>query len=86
MHESHLVADLIARVESEVDPVSVRVSQLALRVGALYAVSARAPQDGIERHAIQTWGYAPDVVIEPSADIDEPGAMGVTLTAIQVEG
>lgn len=86
MHESHLVADLIARVESEVDPVSVRVSRLALRVGALYAVSAPALQDGIERHAIRTWGYAPEVIIEPSVDIDEPGATGVTLTSIRVEG
>jgi hypothetical protein len=86
MHESRLVADLIARVESEVDPVRVRVSRLALRVGPLYPASRAALQVGVQRHAIRSWGYAPKVVVEPSGDIDEPGAMGATLTSIQVEG
>jgi hypothetical protein len=85
MHESHLVADLMARVESEVDPLSVRVSRLQLRVGGLIAVSPAALQDGIERRAIRTWGYVPQVVVEPNSDIDDPGAMSVTLTSIQVE-
>ena len=86
MHESHLVADLVARVESEVDPGSVRVSRLTLRVGALSSVSPAGLQHGIEHHTGRTWGYTPEVIVEPSFDIEEPGAVGVILTSIQVEG
>jgi Zn finger protein HypA/HybF involved in hydrogenase expression len=86
VHESHLVADLMARVESEIDPGGVRVTRLTLRVGALSGVSATALQDGIEQRAMLAWGYTPDVIVEHTDDIEEPGTMGVTLISMQVEG
>lgn len=85
MHESHVVADLIARVESEVDPATSRVIRLALRVGALSTVSPSALREGVEHHAARAWGYAPEVEVDRSAELDDPGAMGVTLDSIQVE-
>lgn len=86
MHESHLVADLIARVESEIDPGDVRVTRLNLRVGTLSGVSATALQDGLSQRAVLAWGYTPDVIVEHAEDIEEPGAIGVTLISMQVEG
>jgi Zn finger protein HypA/HybF involved in hydrogenase expression len=85
VHESHLVADLMARVESEIDPGGVRVTRVSLRVGALSGVSATALQDGFEQRAWLAWGYTPDVIVEDADDIEEPGAIGVTLISIQVE-
>jgi Zn finger protein HypA/HybF involved in hydrogenase expression len=84
MHESHLVADLMARVESEIDPIRVRVSRLDLQVGELSALSPTAVKEGIERRAKLTWGYTPQVVVDASPDIDGTGAMGVTLTSIKL--
>lgn len=85
MHESHLVADLIARVESEVDPATSRVTRLALRMGALSTLSASALREGVEQHATRAWGYAPEVEVNRSVELDDPGAMGVILDSIQVE-
>lgn len=85
MHESHLVADLIARVESEVDPATSRVTRLALRMGALSTLSVSALREGVEHHAVRAWGYAPEVKVDRSVDLDDHGAMGVILDSIQVE-
>ena len=85
MHESRLVADLIARVEAEVDPATSKVTRLARRVGALSALSAPALREGVEHHAVRAWGYAPEVMVDRSVELDDPGATGVTLDSIQVE-
>jgi Zn finger protein HypA/HybF involved in hydrogenase expression len=85
VHESHLVSDLIARVEAEVDPAVSRVSRLALRIGALSSLSPPALREGVELSSTRAWGYAPQVDIERSEDIDDPGGLGVTLVYIQVE-
>lgn len=85
MHESRLVADLIARVESEVDPATSRVTRLALRVGALSTLSAPALREGVEHHTARAWGYAPEVMVDRSTELDDAGATGVTLDSIQVE-
>jgi Zn finger protein HypA/HybF involved in hydrogenase expression len=85
VHESHLVADLIARVEAEVDPAVSRVSRLTLRIGALSSLSPLALREGVERSSTHAWGYAPQVDIERSEEISKPGGLGVTLVSIQVE-
>jgi hypothetical protein len=85
MHESRLVADLITRVESEVDPAVTRVTRLALRVGAMSSLSASALREGVEHHAVRAWGYTPAVVVRRSGEVDDPGATSVTLVSIQVE-
>lgn len=85
MHESGLVAQLIARVESEVDPAETRVTRLALRIGALSSVAPAALRQGIEEHAAAAWGYAPDIAVEPSDDGGDSAGFGVTLVSIQVE-
>ena len=85
MHESRLVAQLIARVESEVDPVETRVTRLALRVGALSSVAPMALRQGIEEHAVAAWGYAPEIEVEPSDDVGDSAGFGVRLVSIQVE-
>lgn len=85
MHESRLVADLVARVEYEVDPAASRVTRLSLRVGALSSLSPSGLRKGIEQHAVRVWGYAPEVDVERSAELDDPGALSVTLDSIQVE-
>jgi Zn finger protein HypA/HybF involved in hydrogenase expression len=85
VHESRLVADLIARVEYEVDPAASRVARLSLRVGALSSLSQSGLREGIEQHATRVWGYAPEVDVERSVEPDDPGALSVTLDSIQVE-
>ena len=84
MHESYLVKDLIARVESEVDPTTCRVTRLILRVGAMSTTSPSALREGIEFHAARAWGYAPQVDVGRSDDLEDAGAMSVTLDSIQV--
>lgn len=85
MHESRLVAELIARVESEVDPASSRVTSLVLRVGALSSLSPSALREGVEHHAARAWGYQPEVEVDRSVELDDPAAMSVTLDSIRVE-
>lgn len=84
MHESHLVADLVARVESHVDPDQERVGRLIFSLGALSSTSPEALKTGIVERTTLQWGYAPEVVVDRSNDLDHPGAMGVTLVSIQV--
>lgn len=86
MHESRLVAQLIDRVEAEVDPAETRVTHLALRIGALSPLASATLRDGVEEHVARAWGYAPDIEVERSDVIDDPGGLGVTLVSIQVEG
>lgn len=86
MHESRLVAQLIERIEAEVDPAETRITHLALRVGALSAVASAALRDGVEEHTARAWGYAPTIEVERSDVMDDPGGLGVTLVSIQVEG
>lgn len=85
MHESRLVAQLIGRVEDEVDPAETRITHLALRIGALSSLASAALRDGVEEYTARAWGYAPHVEVESSDVIDEPGGLGVTLVSIQVE-
>jgi Zn finger protein HypA/HybF involved in hydrogenase expression len=85
MHESRLVADLIARVESEVDPATIRVVGITLRVGALSTLSPPALREGVESHAARAWGYTPQVNVDRADEFDDPAAMSVTLDSIQVE-
>lgn len=86
MHESRVVADLIAAVESEVDPTATRVAGLTLRIGALLPSSPSAVKAGVEHQSILAWGYAPAVQVRRSEHLDDPAAVGVTLETIQVEG
>lgn len=86
MHESRLVAQLIGRVEAEIDPAETRITHLALRIGALSSLASAALRDGVEEHTVRAWGYAPNIEVERSAVIDDPGGLGVTLVSIQVEG
>ena len=86
MHESRLVAQLIDRVEAEVDPAAIRVTHLSLRIGALSSLASAALRDGVEEHTARAWGYAPDIEVERSDVVDDPGGLGVTLVSIQVEG
>ena len=86
MHESRLVAQLIGRVEAEVDPAETRVTRLGLRIGALSSLASAALRDGVEQHTVRAWGYAPAIEVERSDVIDDPGGLGVTLVSIQVEG
>lgn len=85
MHESTLVADLIASVESEVDPAKTRVLHLTVRIGALSTLSLRGLRQGIEHRAALAWGYSPEVEIQDSDDLDDPSATGVRLVSIRVE-
>jgi Zn finger protein HypA/HybF involved in hydrogenase expression len=85
MHESRLVADLIARVESEVDPATTKVIGIALRVGALSTLSPSALREGVESHAARAWGYAPEVKVDRAVELHDSTAMSVTLASIQVE-
>jgi Zn finger protein HypA/HybF involved in hydrogenase expression len=86
MHESRIVADLITRVESEVDPATTKVVGLTLRVGALSALSPSALREGVESHAARAWGYAPEVKVDRSVELDDPAATGVRLESIHVDG
>ena len=85
MHESRLVADLIASVESEVDPARTRVLRLSVRVGPMCTLSPSALQAGLEHRAAHVWGYAPSVEVHSSEGLDDPTAMQVTLVSIRVE-
>jgi Zn finger protein HypA/HybF involved in hydrogenase expression len=84
MHESRVVADLITRVEAEVDPREQRVGRVSLRIGALSGISPTALALGVEEHATRVWGYAPEVVADQSEDLGDLAATGVTLTSILV--
>jgi len=85
VHESGLVAQLIARVESELDPAETRVTRLALRIGAMSSVAPAALRQGIEEHTAGAWGYAPEIEVERSDDVGDSAGFGVTLVSIQVE-
>jgi Zn finger protein HypA/HybF involved in hydrogenase expression len=85
MHESHLVSDLIARVDAGRESDVEKVGRIVLRVGALASVSPDSLKTGIEMRAATAWGYVPEVVIEASTDIRDPGAIGVTLVSIRLE-
>lgn len=85
MHESRLVADLIARVECEVDPAKTRVIGITLRVGALSPLSPPALREGVESHAARAWGYTPLVNVDRADELDDPAAMSVRLDSIQVK-
>lgn len=85
MHESTLVADLIAAVESEVDPAKTRVVRVTLGMGPLSTLSQRGLEQGIAQRAELTWGYSPEVEIQDSDELDDPAATGVRLVSIRVE-
>lgn len=85
MHESTVVAELIAVVESEVDPAKTRVVRLTLGMGPLSTLSPRGVQQGIAQRAALNWGYSPEVEIQDTDELDGPAAAGVRLVSIRVE-
>lgn len=85
MHESHLVSDLIARVDAGLESDVEKVGRIVLRVGALASVSPDSLITGLEMKAAAVWGYVPEILIETSTDIRDPGAIGVTLVSIRLE-
>jgi len=84
VHESRLVADLIAQAEAQAPGAPQDISRLSLRVGAMAPATPAALRHGVGDLAMARWGTRPDLEIEQSEDPADPAAMGVVLVAIRV--
>jgi Zn finger protein HypA/HybF involved in hydrogenase expression len=86
MHERGLVRDVLARVEEIAGHDDGRVRAISLRVGAASGTSADAVRRHAELVAEERWGSAPRFDVVESSDILEPGASGLTLVSVRLEG
>lgn len=86
MHESGLVRRLMQRVEQELTHRPGRVESLRFEIGALSDADPEWLADGARHHALENWGYVPQVVVERSEDTTGRDALGVTLRSIRLEG
>ncbi len=85
MHESGLVADLVAHAEAMATDPSL-ITALRFRIGAMAAVTPEGLRHGAAELAAARWGHRPTIEIEQSSDVHDAGALTVTLTAMRVEG
>ena len=86
MHESGIVASLVARAETVVLESGVPNAQrIGVRIGALSGVDPEVVRTHWKRYATGLTGSAElDMVIEE--DPVAPGALGVSLTYVDVAG
>jgi Zn finger protein HypA/HybF involved in hydrogenase expression len=82
MHESRLVADLIAQAEAEAAGAPRDITRLRLRIGAMAPATPAALHHGVGDLAMARWGTRPELEIEQSEDPTDPAALGVVLVAI----
>lgn len=84
MHESHLIRDLMSRVEQEIAASPKEVQRLKFRVGALSGIAPAPLQEGAAQYASDNWGHVPEIEVEESTDPADPNALGVMLVSIGV--
>jgi Zn finger protein HypA/HybF involved in hydrogenase expression len=84
VHESRLVADLIAQAEARAPGPPHEITRLKLRIGALAAATPAALEHGVGELATSRWGARPDIEIEQGHDPTDPAALGVVLVALGV--
>lgn len=84
MHESRLVADLVAKAEAESTGSPGKIKRLNFRIGALCGVPADALRHGVAAQAAARWGHQPEITIDESDDPVDPNALGVVLVSIQM--
>ena len=85
MHESRIVADLIARAETESSGSPAAIKQLTLRIGALSGVPPDSLRHSIQDHAAARWGHRPEIAIDESSDPMDSAALGVVLVSILLD-
>jgi len=86
MHEASLVTWLVRRVEAvAAEEKAARVTRVAVRVGALSAVSAAHLSEHFTRAATGTVARDAALDVTVSADVSDPSAGGVVLEGVEVE-
>ena len=85
MHESRLVADLVAQAEAQAPGAPQAITKMRLRIGAMAPATPAALRHGVGDLAMARWGTRPDLEIEQSEDPADPAAMGVVLVSIGVD-
>jgi len=84
MHESRLVADLMAAADRHLADPS-RITGLTFQIGALSVVTPDALRHGVTESARARWGSEPDITIHQSPDPSATNALGVMLVSLRVE-
>ena len=79
MHESRLVADLVAQAEAQAPGAPQEITRLELRIGAMAAATPAALRHGVGDLVMARWGTQPELEIEQSDDLADPSALGVVL-------
>jgi Zn finger protein HypA/HybF involved in hydrogenase expression len=85
MHESRIVADLVARAETESAGSPQAIRALTFRIGALSGIPPHALRNGVAEQAAARWGHRPEIIVDQSQDPVEPNALGVVLVSIRME-
>jgi hydrogenase nickel incorporation protein HypA/HybF len=86
MHEKHLTADLVRKLEAVVaDEGGDRVSLIRVRLGALSHFTPEHFRKHFEEAAAGTLAEGAEVLAELDTDPTAPGAQGVLLETVELE-
>lgn len=86
MHEAHLMADLMRKIESvAADQGGGRVAEVSVKLGALSHMTADHFREHFEDSARGTCAEGAALDIEVAADIDAPDAQGIVLKSLALE-
>lgn len=86
MHEAHLMADLMRKIEAVAgDAGGGAVAEIAVKLGALSHMTADHFREHFEDSARGTCAQGAVLDIEVATDIDAPDAQGIVLKSVSLE-